>query len=125
MLASKPAGHPEGGDPSKCPFALMMKAVEVDPAAVERWKAEAAECDTDSEEDEEEAARMEELLGTHTARAETTLAEMERRVASLEGSGEAKERRERMMGAMMHQFSKQGGLPLPSPSCSPLQLFSV
>eukprot|EP00873_Tetraselmis_striata_P001270 jgi/Tetstr1/421534/TSEL_012481.t1 len=105
--AGKPAGHPDGGDPGKCPFAMMMAAAEARPDMVEKWKAEAAECDSDSSEDEEEAAMMEELLATHKQRSEATMAEMAATVRELEGEGEAKERRDRMMAAMKHEFSKQ------------------
>lgn len=118
MGGGKPEGHPEGGDPGKCPFAMMMKAAEARPDMVEKWKAEAAECDSDSSEDEEEAAAMEALLATHAERSAATRAEMEATVRELEGQGEERERRERMMQAMKHQFSKQGAHPShPSAPC--------
>lgn len=117
-----PLGHGEGGDASKCPFAAMMKAMKDNPKMAERLSKEAEEFDSDTDEEEEEEDEEKEAGELDSA---------------YEGEGgggeeaeqldpEVKARRERMMAAMMEQFSNgtagefnPAWRSLSSPSLSP------
>ena len=93
-----PSGHGEGGDASKCPFAMMMKAMESNPGLKDKFKKEAEEFDTDTDEDDEE--NTDEYYRKGAEAYDKARAERE---------AEAESRRARMMAAMSEAMNNGGG----------------